>query len=137
MITLDYLNEYEKKMKKYNYEIEKSKKDIKEENSKNYMDSVSGSSNTYPYEKRHFAINGISSKTINFLEKRKKSFEKRKIKLEKELKYILYNTEDILIAEIIEKRYIKNAEWKKISMDLKYSDESGARKYFNRFFKIK
>ena len=137
MITQEYLNDYECKIKNYTYEINKLTKEIIKENKKGYIDSVSGSSNRYPYEARHFSLNGISKKEIEKKEKRKDIFENKKKKLEKELKYKLDNLEDRLLADIIEKKYIKGMDWKQISMKLNYAGESGSRNYFNRYFEKK
>lgn len=81
MITLEYLNKYEKDIKNYDYEIKRITREINIENRNATVDSVSGSSSTYPYIARHFEINGRNEKRINKLEKRKKNLEKYKIKL--------------------------------------------------------
>lgn len=136
MITIEYLNQYELNIKNYNHEIKRIVRDINLENKKTTVDSVSGSSNTYPYIQRHYEINGRDEKKINKLEKRKKYFLNKKKKLEDELEYKLkkITEEDSILADIIRQRYIEKLEWKIISSNCKYSDESGARKYFERFF---
>lgn len=139
MITLEYLEEYEKNIKNYTYEIKRITRDIDLENRETTADSVSGSSKAFPYTKMHYKVNGINISKIKKLEKRKKYFEKRKEKLEKELEYKLNRLaeEDAVIADIIRQKYIDKKEWKQIAMNCKYSEESGARKYFNRYFEKK
>lgn len=135
MITKRYLEEYEKNLKNYNYEINKINKDIKQESMNTTIDSVVGSSKSYPYIQGHKIIEGINDSRIKKLEKRKKFFKSKKEKAEKELKYQIDILEDRVIADIIEKRYIKGMNFKRISIVLNYADESGARKSFDRFFK--
>lgn len=136
MITIEYLNNYEANIKNYQYEIKRLKRDINKENSKTTIDSVSGSSKTYPYIQRHYEINGRDEKRISKLEKRKKYFENKKKKLEEELEYKLKDLTktDAILADIIRQRYIGNLEWKQIAMNCGYSTEAGPRNCFDRFF---
>ena len=136
MITIEYLNKYELDHKNYEHEIKRIVRDINLENKKTTTDSVSGSSNVYPYIQRHYEINGRDEKKINKLEKRKKYFQNKKKKLEEELEYKLkkLTEDDSILADITRQRYIEKLEWSKISWNCNYSDESGARKYFERYF---
>lgn len=136
MITIEYLNNYEINKKNYQYEIKRLKRDINKENSKTTIDSVSGSSKTYPYIQRHYEINGRDEKKISKLEKRKKYFENKKKKTEEELEYKLKELTkiDAILADIIRQRYIENLEWKQIAMNCGYSTEAGPRNCFDRFF---
>lgn len=134
MITKEYLDEYEKNNKNYQYEINKLNKEIYLENKNMTVDSVVGSSKSYPYIQGHKIIEGINESRIKKLEKRKKFYEKKKEKAEKELKYKLDNLEDKPMADIIEKKYLKQLNWNQISMSMNYAYESGARNYFNRYF---
>lgn len=136
MITIEYLNKYELDSKNYEYEIKRIIRDINLENKKTAIDSVRGSSNVYPYIQRYYEINGRDEKTINKLEKRKKYFQNKKKKLEKELEYKLKDLTktDAILADIIRQKYIEKLEWKQIAMNCNYSYESGPRNYFNRFF---
>lgn len=136
MITIEYLNNYEVNIKNYQYEIKRLKRDINKENSKTTIDSVSGSSKTYPYIQRHYEINGRNEKKISKLEKRKKYFENKKKKLEEELEYKLkqLTKNDAILADIIRQRYIEELEWKQIAINCKYSSEAGPRNYFDRYF---
>lgn len=131
----EYLSDFEKKLKNYDYEINKLEKDIKIEENRVTADSVQGSSKYFPFVKRNFGISGYNLKKVSQLKKRLKTYKIKKEKIIKELKYKIDNLEDRQIADILERRYLKNQEWNKISRDLKYAGESGARKYFNRFLK--
>lgn len=136
MITLEYLNKYEKDIRNYNYEIQRLKRNINSENSKTTTDSVSGSSSTYPYIQRHYEINGRNEKRIRQLEKRKKYIENKKKKLENELEYKLkiLAEEDSILADIVRQRYIQVLEWKQIAMNCGFATEAGPRLAFNRYF---
>ncbi len=136
-MTKEYLDEYEKNKKNYTYEINKLEKEIYLEERNKTIDSVVGSSTSYPYIQGHKVIEGINNRRIEKLEKRKSIYEKKLKKLDKELKYKLDNLEDRTVADIIEKKYLKKLEWKQISMDIGYADESGSRKTFDRYFEKK
>lgn len=131
----EYLSDFEKKLKNYDYEINKLEKYIKIEENRVTADSVQGSSKYFPFVKRNFGISGYNLKRVSQIKKRLKIFKIKKEKIIKELKYKIDNLEDRQMADILERRYLKNQEWNKISRDLKYAGESGARKYFNRFLK--
>lgn len=139
MITIDYLNEYEKKHKNLTYELERINRDIKKEETSTTADSVSGSSKTFPYIKKHYKIDGISKPKIKRLRKRKSFIERQKRKIEEEFKYKLQllAEEDAVISDIIYQRYIDNKDWNTIAMDTNYSGESGPRNLFNRYFNRK
>ncbi len=134
MITKEYLENYKIDNRNYDFEIEKIQKQIMFEYKNASADSVVGSTTTVPYIKRNIGISGINRRKIKKLEKRKDIFEKRKEKLNKELKYKLDNLKDRIVADIIEKRFVKNWSWNKISEDMKFKEESGARKTFDRYF---
>lgn len=134
MITKEYLDEYEINIKNYQYEVNKLTKEIQLEYKNMTVDSVVGSSKSFPYVKGHKIIEGVNNKKVKKLEKRKDYFKKKIVKAEKELKYKTDNLEDKQMAEIIEKKYIKKLNWNQISMDMAYACESGARNYFNRYF---
>ncbi len=138
IITLEYLNKYEKDKKNYEYEIQRIEKDIYITRENEIEDSVSGSSKVYPYIKQHVVVKGIDGTKIRRLEKRKKIIENKKEKLDKELEYKLkrLSEEDSILADIVRKRYIDKLEWKQIAMRLNYAGESGVRNYFNRCFTI-
>lgn len=139
MITLEYLDKYEKDSKNFDYEISRIKREISIEGRKATVDSVSGSSSTYPYIQQHFKINGRNENKIKKLGKRQKYFEHKKEKQEEELEYKLkkLSEEDSVLADIIRQRYIQKLEWKQIAMNCNYSYESGPRNYFDRYFNKK
>ena len=136
MITLNDLKEFEFELNKWEANVRRKEEAIKRESSKDVTDSVTASNPNFPYEKRHVKVTGVSDIRLNKLKKGKRKAERRIEKLKDNLQYKLYH-EDTVIAEIVEKRYIHKMEWKQISMDLHYSDESGARKIFERYFKKK
>ena len=136
MITLNDLKDFEFELNKWEANKRRKEEAIKRESSKDVTDSVTASNPNFPYEKRHVKVTGVSDIRLNKLKKGKRKAERRIEKLKDNLQYKLYH-EDTVIAEIVEKRYIHKMEWKQISMDLHYSDESGARKIFERYFKKK
>ena len=91
MITKEYLDKYEKNKKNYTYEIKKLISDIQKEYKKETVDSVVGSSKLYPFISRHMKIVGIDESKIKRLEKRKRYFERRLEKINKELQYKIDN----------------------------------------------
>ena len=137
MITKEYLDEYEKNIKNYNYEVNKLTKDIQLEYKNMTVDSVVGSSKSFPYIKGNKTIEGINNSRIKKLEKRKEYFKRKIQKAEKELKYKIDNLEDKHMADIIEKKYIKKMGWKQVQQNInsEYADESGPRRYFDRYFR--
>ena len=139
MITLEYLKEYEKKEANYTQELKSINRRINELSKTSTMDSVSGSSKRFPYEKKHYKVVGISENKIRKLENRE-HFIKRKIeKLKNELEYKLkrLSEEDSVLADIIRQKYIEKKEWTAIAMNNGYAGESGPRNYFNRCFNKK
>lgn len=134
MITKEYLEDYKNKIGNYNFEIEKIRRQIMFEYKNASADSVIGSTTRIPYIKRNIGISGINRKKIKQLENRQELFEKKRNKLNKELKYKLDNLEDRILADIIEKKYMKDLAWNKIASEGVYAGESGPRNYFNRYF---
>lgn len=133
----EYLNDFEKKLKNYDYEINKLEKYIKIEENRVTADSVQGSSKFFPFVKRNFGILGYNLKKVSQLKKRLKIYKIKKEKIIKELKYKIDNLEDRQIADISDRKYILKQTWSQISRDLKYAGEEGARNYFNRYFSKK
>ena len=133
----EYLSDFEKKLKNYDYEINKLEKDIKIEENRVTADSVQGSSKFFPFVKRNFGILGYNLKKVSQLKKRLKIYKIKKEKIIKELKYKIDNLEDRQIADILDRKYILKQTWSQISRDLKYAGEEGARNYFNRYFSKK
>ena len=133
----EYLNDFEKKLKNYDYEINKLEKYIRIEENRVTADSVQGSSKFFPFVKRNFGILGYNLKKVSQLKKRLKIYKIKKEKIIKELKYKIDNLEDRQIADILDRKYILKQTWSQISRDLKYAGEEGARNYFNRYFSKK
>ena len=134
-MTIEYLNDFEKKIKNYDYELKKIYKELKKEDTKNYIDSVSGSSAMFPFTKKHFVIEGISPQKHKFLLKRIKVFNYKKRKLINEFNYKLRILEDRQLANIIEQKYLHRKEWKQIAIESGYASESGVRQYVKRNLK--
>ena len=139
MITKEYLDLYEKNKKNFTYEINKLEKEIQLEYSNATTDSVTGSSRNYPYIERHIEINGINNQRIKKLKRRKKNFEHRLMKIDKELKYKLDNLKEREIADIIEEKYIKSKSFVQIMHKMnenssKIYTADSIRMQLNRFF---
>ncbi len=134
MIEKEYLDNYEKRMNNYEYEIKKINKNLNIEHNRVTSDTVQGSSKRFPYVKRNIGISGYNSKRMNQLKNRLKIYEKKKNKLKRELQYKIDNLEDRQIADIIEKKYIEKNDWKQIASKIGYADESGPRLSLKRYF---
>lgn len=126
------LEDFEQKLFNYDYEIIKLKKKIGSMSKVLASDSVRGSSREFPFEKKNFEISGVDKK-IYQLEKRLKVYKNKKTKLIKEMQYKINNLENRMVADIIERKYILKQTWSKISRELNYAGEEGARNYFNRY----
>ena len=135
MITKDLLKEYENNKKNYKYEINKIQNDIYNARKNTAIDSVNGSRREFPYIQSHVVIEGINNSKIKRLEHRKKKFKRDLEKLEKSFKYELDTLEDRVVADIIERKYIKEQSWNKIAMDMNYAGESSVRNTVDRFLK--
>lgn len=133
----EYLNDFENKLKNYNYEINKLEKYIKIEENRVTADSVQGSSKFFPFVKRNFGISGYNFKKVSQFKKRLKLYKMKKEKIIKELKYKIDNLADRQMADILDRKYFLKQTWSQISRDLKYAGEEGARNYFNRYFSKK
>ena len=58
MIEKEYLDNYEKRMNNYEYEIKKINKNLNIEHNRVTSDTVQGSSKRFPYVKRNIGISG-------------------------------------------------------------------------------
>lgn len=114
MITKEYLDEYETNKKNYRYEINKLTKDIQLEYKNKTADSVTGSSKIFPYIAGHKIIEGTNNRKIKRLEKRKKYFEHKMEKIDKELNYKLADLKEREIADILKEKYIENKSFVQI-----------------------
>lgn len=140
MMTREYLDKYEENKKNFTYEINKLEKEIQLEYSNTATDSVKGSSRNYPYVERHVEIAGINNQRIKRLNKRKKNFEHKLEKINKELQYKLDNIEEREIADILKEKYIENKNFVQIMHKMndngnKIYTADSIRMQLNRFFK--
>lgn len=137
-MTKEFLDEIEninkelESLRKRKKAIEKKKKDI-------VKDSVQGSSITYPYIQHNCVIEGVKipkhkglrNKYEKMIKSKEYKLEKLKVHLEYELNYV----KDSEIRDIIRYRYNDNKTWIQIMFEMKYNEESTARKKLERFFK--
>lgn len=98
-------------------------------------DTVSGSNNEFPYEKKKIKIQGnpvFGSTYSRYLIKIKKCE-----KLRREIEEWIDNIPDSRVRLIFEMRYVDVKSWRCISKELRGSDESYARKIHDRFLNRK
>ena len=104
---------------------------------KQVIDSVQGSSTSYPYIKHNCVIEGIEypkegkqkRKLRKLINENKRELDKRINNLEYELKKI----EDSEVRQIIRLRYEDNLNWIQIMFKMDYKSESTARTKLDRF----
>lgn len=112
--------------------LDKSNKPLKQ-----VIDSVQGSSTSYPYIKHNCVIEGIEypkhgkqkRKLRKLINENKRELDKRINNLEYELKKI----EDSEVRQIIRLRYEDNLNWIQIMFKMDYKSESTARTKLDRF----
>lgn len=124
-------------VKKEIKDIEKRIKKIEEKADDIVRDSVTGSSNTFPYIKHNCVVEGENVFKSRNIKKYKKILNKKKEKLQKkiiQLEYDLNYIEDPEIRKIIRHKYVDNMNWVQIMFAMKYDSESKARMKMNRFF---
>lgn len=103
------------------------------------LDSVQGSSTSYPYIKHSCTIEGVQvpknrhlkAKYRKMIKSKTYKLEKLKIQLEYELNYI----DDPEIRDIIRHRYNDNKSWIQIMFLMGYKSEEKARIKLKRFLK--
>lgn len=103
------------------------------------VDSVQGSSATYPYIQHNCKIEGSveSFKNKNIRKKYKKQIKSKEYKLDKlknQLEYELNYVEDSEIRRILRYRYEDDLNWIQIMHKMEYNSEDKARKKIERFF---
>ena len=104
---------------------------------KTVIDSVQGSSTSYPYIKHNCVIEGIEypkqgkqkRKLRKLINENKRELDKRINNLEYELKKV----EDSEIRQIIRFKYEDNLSWVQIMFKMKYNSESTAKMKLKRF----
>ena len=103
------------------------------------VDSVQGSSATYPYIQHNCKIEGSveSFKNKNIRKKYKKQIKSKEYKLDNlknQLEYELNYVEDSEIRRILRYRYEDDLNWVQIMHKMEYNSENVARMKLNRFF---
>lgn len=106
------------------------------------VDSVQGSSATYPYIQHNCKIEGSveSFKNKNIRKKYKKQIKSKEYKLDKlknQLEYELNYVEDSEIRRILRYKYEDDLNWVQIMHKMEYNSEDKARKKIERFFEKK
>lgn len=104
---------------------------------KTVIDSVQGSSISYPYIQHQCTIEGVEypkesklkKKLRKLIRENKRIIDKKIINLEYELKKV----EDSDIRQIIRYKYEDNLSWVQIMFKMKYNSESTARTKLDRF----
>ena len=124
-------------------EIEESREKIDKIHNKPakiVVDSVKGSSASYPYIQHNCVIEGLDNKKIiankksrNKYKKQIKNKEFKLIKLITNLEYELNNVEDSEIRRIIRHKYEENLNWIQIMFKMNYDSESKAKMKLKRF----
>ena len=102
------------------------------------VDSVQGSSTSYPYIKHSCTIEGSTEtfKNRRTRNKYKKMIKNKEYKLEKlktQLEYELNYIEDSEIRQIIRYKYEDNLSWVQVMFKMNYSSESTAKMKIKRF----
>lgn len=110
---------------------------IESKTQKIVIDSVKGSSSSYPYTQHNCIIEGVEyPKNRNTRNKYKKLIKNKEYKLEKlknELEYNLNYVEDSEIRQIIRYRYEDDMNWVQIMHKMNYKSENTARMKLERF----
>lgn len=131
-----------KKIQSINKELEGLQNRLKKIETKENtvaLDSVQGSSTSYPYIKHSCVIEGVQvpknrhlkAKYRKMIKSKTYKLEKLKIQLEYELNYI----DDPDIRDIIRYRYNDDKNWVQIMFLMDYKSESKAKMKLKRFFK--
>lgn len=103
----------------------------------NVADSVKGSSTNFPYTECHKTIRGVDYKKQMRDSRYRKMIISKKKKIEKllrQIEYDLNNVADSEIRRIIRYKYFDNYSWVKIMHKMGYKSEDTARKKIERFF---
>jgi hypothetical protein len=135
---LSQINSTRKEIEELREKIDK----INNKPAKIVIDSVKGSSASYPYISHNCVIEGLDNKkTIankksrNKYKKQIKNKEFKLMKLITNLEYELNNVEDSEIRRIIRHKYEENLNWIQIMFKMNYNSESKARMKLERFLK--
>lgn len=135
---LSQINSTRKEIEELREKIDK----INNKPAKIVIDSVKGSSASYPYISHSCVIEGLDNKKIiankksrNKYKKQIKNKEFKLMKLITNLEYELNNVEDSEIRRIIRHKYEDNLNWIQIMFKMNYNSESKARMKLERFLK--
>lgn len=133
---LSQINSTRKEIEELREKIDK----INNKPAKIVIDSVKGSSASYPYISHNCVIEGLDNKKIiankksrNKYKKQIKNKEFKLMKLITNLEYELNNIEDSEIRRIIRHKYEENLNWIQIMFKMNYDSESKAKMKLKRF----
>ena len=128
-MTKDMLQQYmslQAEIKELEEEIERNKIVV--------SDTVSGSSDVWPYTQHSVMVKGLPGEvyTLNaILSKRSKRLQEQR----KEIERFLDSIEDSQIRRIIKLKYIEGKTWQQVANRLGYQDEGSPRKKIDSLFK--
>ena len=94
-------------------------------------DSVSGSMDGWPYTKKAIPVQGIDLSEVN---RKRERIQKNKLEIER-IKNFIAGVDDPTTRQAMEAFYLNGEGWLKVSMDLGYQTEAGARMRVERFLK--
>lgn len=133
---LSQINSTRKEIEELREKIDK----INNKPAKIVIDSVKGSSASYPYISHNCVIEGLDNKKIiankksrNKYKKQIKNKEFKLMKLITNLEYELNNIEDSEIRRIIRHKYEEDLNWIQIMFKMEYDSESKAKMKLKRF----
>ena len=115
-------------------QVESKQKEIR-------LDSVQGSSTSYPYIKHSIVVEGNlqnKSKLKSLRQRYKKMLKQKQYKCEKlllQFEYELNYIKDAEIKNILTDKYISGMSWVDIMFKYEYNSEDVPRKKLERFFK--
>ena len=137
---LSQINSTRKEIEELREKIDK----INNKPAKIVVDSVKGSSASYPYIQHNCVIEGLDNKKIiankksrNKYKKQIKNKEFKLMKLITNLEYELNNVEDSEIRRIIRHKYEENLNWVQVMFRMNYNNPEAARMKLNRFLEKK
>lgn len=126
-MTKDMLQQYmslQAEIKELEEEIERNKIVV--------SDTVSGSSDVWPYTQHSVMVKGLPSEvyTLNaILSKRSKRLQEQR----KEIERFLDSIEDSQIRRIIKLKYIEGKTWQQVAFKIGHHDEQYPRRKLERF----
>jgi len=97
-------------------------------------DVVSGSSDEFPYQPRHFFVSGVDVYKLNKTQKKLMQKKQQLVKAMQEVEHMLENVENAEIRNIIRLRYELGLTWKEVAIKCD-STEEAVKKRSQRFLK--